>query len=125
VSSARRSFESRVWSGAHPRLRKQVLHRFADLLLEHRDELGLLITLEMGKPIAEARGEIESSVRELRFFAEAVDKVAGDVVPTNDDSLGMMAHEAAGVVGAITPWNFPVMMPIYKIAPALAVGNSV
>lgn len=125
VARARAAFESRSWSGAHPRLRKQVLHTFADLLLVHKDELALLITLDMGKPISDARREVESSVRELRFFAESVDKVYGDVVPTNDDSFGMMSREPVGVVGAITPWNFPVMMPIYKLGPALATGNSV
>lgn len=125
VTKARAAFESRSWSGAHPRERKRVLSRFADLLLAHKEELALLITLEMGKPISDAIGEVESSTRELRFFAESVDKVSGDVVPTNDESLGMMSREPAGVVGVITPWNFPLMMPIYKLGPALAVGNSI
>lgn len=125
VSSALTAFESRVWSGSHPRERKRILSNLADLLLAHKEELALLITLEMGKPISDAIAEVESSTRELRFFAESVDKVSGDVVPTNDDSIGMMSYEPAGVVGVITPWNFPLMMPIYKLGPALAVGNSV
>lgn len=125
VRAARRAHESGVWSDAHPRERKRVLHRLTDLLLEHEDELALLITLEMGKAISDARREIGSSARELRYFAEAVDKVYGDVAPTTPDALGMVMREPVGVVGAITPWNFPVMMPVYKIGPALAAGNAV
>ena len=125
VRSARRAFEAGVWSQCHPRERKRVLRALTGSLLEHRDELALLITLEMGKPIRDALGEIESSARELGFFAEAVDKVYGDVVPTAPDALGMATREPIGVVGAVTPWNFPVMMPLYKFAPALAAGNSV
>lgn len=121
VRSARKSFESGIWSQAHPRERKRVLRALTDLLLGHRDELALLITLDMGKPITDAVREIESSARELAFFAEAVDKVFGDVVPTSPDALGMAVREPIGVIGAVTPWNFPVMMPIYKLAPALAV----
>lgn len=125
VISARGAFESRAWSGAHPRIRKQVLFRLAELLLEHRDEFALLISLDMGKPITDATNEVDSSVRELRFFAESVDKIFGEVAVTSDDAFGMMTREPAGVVAAITPWNFPLMMPIYKVAPALAMGNSV
>jgi gamma-glutamyl-gamma-aminobutyraldehyde dehydrogenase/4-guanidinobutyraldehyde dehydrogenase/NAD-dependent aldehyde dehydrogenase len=125
VASARRAFEDGAWRDAHPRERKRVLHRLTDLLLEHRDELALLITLDMGKPIRDAVREVESSSRELRFFAEAVDKLPGEVAPTAPSAVGMMVREPAGVVGAITPWNFPLMMPIYKLAPALAMGNSV
>jgi acyl-CoA reductase-like NAD-dependent aldehyde dehydrogenase len=125
VRAARAAHERGLWADAHPRERKRVLHRLTDLLLEHRDELALLITTEMGKPITDALREIESSARELRFFAEAVDKVHGDVVPTSPAALGMVMREPIGVVGAITPWNFPVMMPVYKLGPALAAGNSV
>ncbi|SCL17440.1 aldehyde dehydrogenase [Micromonospora inyonensis] len=125
VRAARRAHDRGQWADAHPRDRKRVLHRFTDLLLEHQDELALLITTDMGKPISDARREIESSARELRFFAESVDKVYGDVAPTAPYALGMVTREPAGVVGAITPWNFPVMMPVYKLGPALAAGNAV
>jgi 4-guanidinobutyraldehyde dehydrogenase/NAD-dependent aldehyde dehydrogenase len=125
VRAARRAHERGTWADAHPRERKRVLHRLTDLLLDHQDELALLITMEMGKAITDARREVASSARELRYFAESVDKVFGDVAPTTPDALGMVTREPVGVVGAITPWNFPVMMPIYKLGPALAAGNSV
>jgi 4-(gamma-glutamylamino)butanal dehydrogenase len=125
VRSARTAFEAGAWSRAHPRDRKRVLRALTELLLAHRDELGLLIALEMGKPITDAVREIESSARELAFFSEAVDKVFGDVVPTSEEAFGMAVREPIGVVGAVTPWNFPVMMPVYKLGPALAAGNSV
>ena len=124
VAAARRSFEAGHWSQAHPRFRKRVLHALVDLIQRHREELGLLISLEMGKPITDAISEVDSSGRELAFFAEAVDKVYGNTVPTEARSLGMSIREPKGVIGAVTPWNFPLMMPIYKIAPALAAGNS-
>jgi acyl-CoA reductase-like NAD-dependent aldehyde dehydrogenase len=125
VAAARRAFDGGAWSQAGPRERKRVMHAFVALLEAHRDELALLITLETGKPIRDARREIESSGRELRFFAEAVDKVYGDVVPTAVEAFGYSAREPIGVVAAVTPWNFPVMMPVYKLGPALAAGNSV
>ncbi|MCB0856697.1 MAG: aldehyde dehydrogenase family protein [Solirubrobacterales bacterium] len=125
VSAARRSFESGQWSEAHPRVRKRVLHELVDRIQADREEIGLLISLEMGKPITDAIGEVDSSCRELAFFAEAVDKVYGNTVPTDAKSLGMSVREPKGVIGAVTPWNFPLMMPIYKVAPALAAGNSI
>lgn len=125
VGSARRAFEAGQWSAAHPRFRKRVLRDLVDRIQAAREELGLLISLEMGKPITDAIGEVDSSCRELAFFAEAVDKVYGNTVPTDSHSLGMSVREPKGVVGAVTPWNFPLMMPIYKLGPALAAGNSV
>ncbi|MBS1678935.1 MAG: aldehyde dehydrogenase family protein [Actinobacteria bacterium] len=125
VAAARRAFEGGTWSQAGPRERKRVMHAFVALLEAHREELALLITLETGKPIRDALREIDSSGRELRFFAEAVDKVYGDVVPTAVEAFGYSAREPVGVVAAVTPWNFPVMMPVYKLGPALAAGNSV
>lgn len=125
VKAARDSFEIGHWSQAHPRFRKRVLHELVDRIQANREEIGLLISLEMGKPITDAVGEVDSSCRELAFFAEAVDKVYGNTVPTDLNSLGMSVREPKGVIGAVTPWNFPLMMPIYKLAPALAAGNSV
>ncbi|MBS1885854.1 MAG: aldehyde dehydrogenase family protein [Actinobacteria bacterium] len=125
VAAARRAFDGGAWSQAGPRERKRVMHAFVDLLAAHREELALLITLETGKAIRDALREIDSAGRELRFFAEAVDKVYGDVVPTPPEAFGYSAREPVGVVAAVTPWNFPVMMPVYKLGPALAAGNSV
>jgi gamma-glutamyl-gamma-aminobutyraldehyde dehydrogenase len=124
--SARRAFESGVWSSAAPAERKRILRRFAELLSEHRDELGLLVTLEMGKPVRDSVGiEIPLAASVMEWQAEAVDKVYGEIAPTGPGDVALVTREPLGVVGAIVPWNFPVNLAISRIAPALAAGNSV
>jgi len=126
VKAARRSFESGAWSQAKPFKRKKVLQKFAQLVEEHIDELALLETLDMGKPIGEATGyDAPAVARCLAWSGEAIDKVYGEVAPTGPGELGMVTREPLGVVGAIVPWNFPMVMAAWKIAPALACGNSV
>lgn len=126
VAAARRSFEAGHWSRAAPAQRKQVLLRLAELVERDADELALLETLDMGKPVRDARqGDLAGVLRCLRWTAEAVDKVYGDVAPTPLDTLGLITREPIGVVAAIVPWNFPLLMACWKIAPALAAGNSV
>lgn len=126
VAAARRSFESGRWSARPPAQRKKVLLRFADLMHQHREELALLETLDMGKPINDAiKVDLSASVRCMSWTAEAIDKVYGEVAPTGPDELGLITREALGVVAAIVPWNFPLLMATWKIAPALATGNSV
>ena len=93
---------------------------------KHADELALLETLDMGKPVRDARRiDLPGVVRCLRWTAEAVDKLYGEVAPTGPHELGLVTREPAGVVAAIVPWNFPLLMACWKIAPALAMGNSV
>ncbi|MFO1408388.1 MAG: aldehyde dehydrogenase [Steroidobacteraceae bacterium] len=125
VAAARRSFERGVWSRLAPRERKRVLLRFAELILAHRDELALLETLDMGKPIGDSLAvDVNSTARCIAWYAEAVDKVYDEVAPTAHDALALITREPVGVVAAIVPWNFPMIMAAWKIGPALAAGNS-
>ncbi|MDY0023266.1 aldehyde dehydrogenase, partial [Arenimonas caeni] len=114
------------WSQARPAARKKVLVRFAELINQHADELALLESLDMGKPISDALNvDVAASVRCMSWTGEAIDKVYGEVAATGPDELGLVTREPLGVVGAIVPWNFPMLMASWKIAPALAMGNSV
>ena len=125
VAAARRSFESGAWSRQSPRERKRVLLRFAELILEHRDELALLETLDMGKPISDSLAvDVNSTARCIAWYAEAIDKIYDEVAPTGHDALALITREPVGVVAAIVPWNFPLIMAAWKIGPALAAGNS-
>ena len=125
VAAARRAFESGVWSRQPPRERKRVLQRFAELILAHRDELALLETLDMGKPIGDSLAvDIPATARCIAWYAEAIDKVYDEVAPTGPDALALITREPIGVVAAIVPWNFPLIMAAWKIGPALAAGNS-
>ena len=125
TQAARATFESGVWSRCHPSQRKRVLLRLAELVETHRDELALLDTLDMGKPISSSLGDLAGTVACLRYQAECIDKLYGEVAPTGDRALGLVLREPMGVIAAIVPWNFPLMMTSWKIAPALAAGNSV
>ncbi|MDH4166658.1 MAG: aldehyde dehydrogenase [Gammaproteobacteria bacterium] len=125
VAAARRAFDSGAWSRQPPRERKRVLQRFAELILAHRDELALLETLDMGKPISDSLAvDIPATARCIAWYAEAVDKVYDEVAPTAHDQLALITREPIGVVAAIVPWNFPLIMAAWKIGPALAAGNS-
>ena len=126
VACARTAFNDRRWAGLSPRERKQAMIRFADLLITNREELALLETLDMGKPISASLSvDVNSAANSLRWFGEAIDKVYDEIAPTADNTLGMITREPMGVVGAIVPWNYPILMACWKIAPALASGNSV
>jgi acyl-CoA reductase-like NAD-dependent aldehyde dehydrogenase len=125
VTAARRAFDSGVWARQPPRERKRVLQRFAELILAHGDELALLETLDMGKPISDSLAvDIPATARCIAWYAEAVDKVYDEVAPTAHDQLALITREPIGVVAAIVPWNFPLIMAAWKIGPALAAGNS-
>ncbi|WP_320822189.1 aldehyde dehydrogenase [Reinekea sp.] len=125
VAAARAAFESGVWSGLAPAARKAILLRFANLIEAHGDELALLETLDMGKPIGDSRTvDINATVRALSWTAEAVDKIYDEIAPTGPGELGLVTREAVGVVAAIVPWNFPMIMAAWKFSPALAMGNS-
>jgi acyl-CoA reductase-like NAD-dependent aldehyde dehydrogenase len=125
VAAARRAFDSGVWSRQPPRERKRVLLRFAELILAHRDELALLETLDMGKPISDSLAvDIPATARCIAWYAEAIDKIYDEVAPTGHEALALITREPVGVVAAIVPWNFPLIMAAWKIGPALAAGNS-
>jgi len=126
VRGARAAFESGVWAHAAPAKRKKVLVRLARLMEEHADELALLETLDMGKPIRDShRVDVPLATQCIAYYGEAVDKVYDEVAPTDRSAVVMVLREPLGVVGAVVPWNFPLMMASWKIGPALATGNSV
>ncbi|MGA9658514.1 MAG: aldehyde dehydrogenase [Asticcacaulis sp.] len=126
VQAARTAFEDGRWRMLAPKKRKAVLHRLADLMSEHAENLALLESLDTGKPIRDARNvDIPLSIQSVRYYAEAIDKIYGEVAPTPEDRLSYAVHEPLGVIGAIVPWNFPLHMAMWKVAPALAMGNSV
>jgi gamma-glutamyl-gamma-aminobutyraldehyde dehydrogenase len=125
VRAARRAFDDGRWSRRSPADRKAVLLRFADLLEANLEELALLDSLEAGKPITDCREvDVPDTVRTFRWFAEAIDKIFDSVAPTGPEALGLIVREPVGVVGAVLPWNFPLLMAAWKAAPALAAGNS-
>ncbi len=126
VASAQAAWTDRRWCGLAPRARMDILLRFADQIERHADELALLETLDMGKPISDVRSiDLPEVLRTIRYFAECIDKMEGAVTHTAPGSLHMILHEPLGVVGAISPWNYPMLMAIWKVAPALAAGNCV
>jgi acyl-CoA reductase-like NAD-dependent aldehyde dehydrogenase len=126
VAGARAAFAAGDWATAAPKERKRVLLRLAALIEEHADELALLETLDMGKPITESRGtDVRLAAECIQYYAEAVDKVYDEIAPTARDAVAMIYREPLGVVGAVVPWNFPLLMASWKLGPALAVGNSV
>jgi acyl-CoA reductase-like NAD-dependent aldehyde dehydrogenase len=125
VRSARAAFDRGIWAGTAPAHRKKVLQRFAELILANGDELALLETLDMGKPIADSLAvDIPATARCIAWYGEAVDKLYDEVAPTGRNVLATITREPIGVVGAIVPWNFPLIMAAWKIGPALAAGNS-
>ena len=125
VASARRSFERCGWSRTAPSERKKVLLRLADLIEANAMELAVLGVRDNGTEIGMAfKAEALSAAATFRYYAEAVDKTYGEIAPTDPGVLGLVHRTPVGVVGAIVPWNFPLMIGSWKIAPALAAGNS-
>ncbi|MCE9664463.1 aldehyde dehydrogenase family protein, partial [Halomonas sp. M5N1S17] len=125
VTAARAAFAGGEWSRLAPSKRKKVLLRLADLMEANKHALALLDTLDMGKPVSSSLGDMNGAIACIRYQAECIDKLYGEVAPTGEDALALVLREPIGVVAAIVPWNFPLMMTAWKIAPALAAGNSV
>ncbi|HTR09948.1 MAG TPA: aldehyde dehydrogenase [Paraburkholderia sp.] len=126
VAAARRAFDEGVWAGLNPRARKAILLRWAALMREHLEELALLETLDAGKPIGDTTTvDVPGAAYCVEWFAEAIDKVGGEVVPADHHLVGLVTREPIGVVAAVVPWNFPILMASWKFGPALAAGNSV
>ena len=123
IQAADRAF--RAWSQTTAKHRYEVLNRWYQLVVEHKDDLATLITLEEGKPLAEARGEIDYAASFLQWFAEEAKRVRGDVIPATKPGQRVLAlKQPIGVCAAITPWNFPAAMITRKAGPALAAGCS-
>ena len=126
VAAARRAFKAGVWSRMAPRHRMEVMNRFAALIDANAESLAVLETLDMGKPIADVIGiDLPAVVETIRFMAECNDKIDGAVTNTESGVMHLVLREPFGVVGAISPWNYPLLMATWKIAPALAAGNTV
>ena len=126
VRAARISFERGSWSRMAPAGRKKVLLKLADLIEAHALELAVLGVRDNGTEISMAyKAEPLSAAGTFRYYAEAIDKVYGEIAPTGPDVLGLIHREPLGVVAAIVPWNFPMMIGAWKVASALAAGNSV
>ncbi len=125
VASARRAFERGDWLRLGPAGRKKVLLRLADLVEAEQLSLAVLECRNIGKPISDTFDDIAAAALYLRWYAEAADKLYDEIGPTPPNYVGLITREPVGVVGAITPWNFPLSIAALKIAPALAVGCSV
>jgi gamma-glutamyl-gamma-aminobutyraldehyde dehydrogenase/4-guanidinobutyraldehyde dehydrogenase/NAD-dependent aldehyde dehydrogenase len=126
VGAARATFEDCRWRGLGRRERKRILLRFADLILDRRLELGVLQSRDMGMPAGLAiNGDVGEAAATIRWYAEALDKLADEMLPLSERETGFVARVPIGVVGVIVPWNFPLMIAAWKLGPALAAGNSV
>ena len=126
VAAGRAAFEKGVWSKRAPAQRKKVLLAFADLIERHALELAVLGSRDNGTEIGMSlKAEPMGAATTIRWYAEAIDKLYGEIAPTGPDTLALIHREPLGVIGAIVPWNFPLMIGAWKISPALASGNSV
>ena len=125
VAAARRVFNAGTWSRAEPELRKEVLLKVAALVRRHTPELAVLESLDTGKTINDCMDEIGGEVVNFfQWYAELADKSFGKIAPTGPSALALIVKEPAGVAGAVLPWNFPLLMATWKIAPSLSVGCS-
>jgi gamma-glutamyl-gamma-aminobutyraldehyde dehydrogenase len=126
VAAARAAFESGVWRRTEPRARKQVMLRFAELIRADVECLALLETLDVGKPIHNSINvDVASCASCIAYYAEFADKLVDEIAPTGPDDLALIRREPLGVIGAIVPWNYPLIISAWKIGPALLAGNSV
>ena len=126
VAVAYSCFNSGVWSDLAPAKRKEVLLNFAQLIKDNSNELALLETLDMGKPVDQSLNvDVSATVNCFRWYAEAIDKIYGEVAPTGRDALAYVIRQPIGVVGVVVPWNYPMIMTAWKLAPALATGNTI
>jgi acyl-CoA reductase-like NAD-dependent aldehyde dehydrogenase len=126
VAAARTSFDDRRWADMSPAKRKIILLKLADSIRSNRDELALLESLDVGKPIRDTLAvDVPSAAKTIQWFAETIDKVYGEVGPTGPDALSLVTREPIGVVAAIVPWNYPLIVTAWKLGAALSTGNSV
>lgn len=126
VQNARATFESGVWAELPPAERKAIIRKLASLMMKHREELALLESLNVGKPVMDCYNlDIPGAAGCFEWYAESVDKLYGEVAPTDRHNIATITREAVGVVAAVIPWNFPLDIAAWKLAPALMAGNSV
>jgi hypothetical protein len=126
VAAARASFEGGAWRRSEPRQRKRVLLRFAELIRADIERLALLETLDVGKPMHNSINvDVPNCADCIAYYAEFADKLVDEIAPTGPDDLALIRREPLGVIGAIVPWNYPLIISAWKIGPALLAGNSV
>lgn len=126
VQAARTAFDEGPWPKMDPAERKRILLAWADLIEKHRDELAVTLTCEMGKPVSQSWNiELRAVLNTYRWYAESADKTLDEIATTPENALALITREPVGVVGVITPWNFPLTLAAWKIAPALAAGCTV
>ena len=126
AAKARQTFEQGHWSKMHPAERKDILIKLAKLITRSRRELAVMESLDSGKPIRDCELiDVPETIQTIKWHAEAIDKIYDQTAPCGDDAIAMIVREPVGVVGAVLPWNFPLLMLAWKIGPALAAGNSV
>jgi gamma-glutamyl-gamma-aminobutyraldehyde dehydrogenase len=126
VASARTAFDDGRWAHKPPAQRKKILQRFAEKILAAKEELALLETLDMGKPVQYSLNvDVAAAARTIAWYGEAIDKVYDEIAPTPRSGLALITREPMGVIGAVVPWNYPMIMAAWKLGPALATGNSV
>ena len=126
VEKAREAFDAGVWRGLHPGERKQTLIKLAKLVKRHARELAVMESLDSGKPISDCELiDVPEFVHTLTWHAESIDKLYDQTAPVGNDAMAMVVREPIGVVAAVLPWNFPLLMLAWKMAPALAAGCSV
>jgi acyl-CoA reductase-like NAD-dependent aldehyde dehydrogenase len=126
VAAARRSFDDRRWSDRSPAARKAILLKLAELIRANLEELALLESLDVGKPIRDTLSvDVPSAAKTFQWYAETIDKVYGEIGPTGPGALSLITREPIGVVAAIVPWNYPLIITAWKLGAALATGNSV
>ena len=126
VAAAEESYKARTWLKMAPRKRMGIMMKFSDLVKKNTTELALLDSLNMGKPISDCVSvDVPASAVTIRFMAECIDKIYGKVANTHEKALNLSIREPYGVVGLISPWNYPLLMGVWKLAPALAAGNSI
>jgi acyl-CoA reductase-like NAD-dependent aldehyde dehydrogenase len=126
VASCTTAWVDGRWAKQEPRARMAVLQKWADLIEANTAKLAVMESLDMGKPVMDVVNiDMPEVLKTIRYFAECIDKMEGAVTATDDASLHLITHEPLGVVGAITPWNYPMLMAVWKLAPILAAGNCV
>ncbi|HUG24636.1 aldehyde dehydrogenase [Piscinibacter sp.] len=126
VAAARQAFDDGRWARKSPAQRKRILQRFSEGILAAKEELALLETLDMGKPVQQSLAvDVASTARIIAWYGEAIDKVYDEIAPTPHNALALITREPMGVIGAVVPWNYPMLMASWKLGPALAAGNSV
>ncbi len=126
VNIAQKSFKSGVWRNKLPQEKKEILFKLANFMEESKEELALLDTLETGRAFKNYYNDsLPKAISALRYFAEAIDKYYDHAIPPRSNTFATISKEPLGVVGLITPWNDPMVVSIWKLAPALLMGNSV